>query len=245
MDGYFIWLVGAVALIAIICITVRSKKRGRKQKEVPAPGIQEAALHSPNADVDESQRGQRDPNFTVARSAQDIEKPKPRPSPASAPANQIYVKKPLLTERERVLYHKTLASIELFGFRVIPQVNLATIIDKVNNEKYRNELFRNIDFGIFDKEFNPLLLVEFNDSSHNRPDRRSRDNKVKNITEQAGIKLITFWTKYPNELIYVHKRILDELNINAKPGGKNAHISAQKPELQHPKQPLQNNGVVL
>lgn len=36
---------------------------------------------------------------------------------------------------------------------IIPQVNLATIINK-KNKVFCTELFRNIDFGIFDNKFN-------------------------------------------------------------------------------------------
>lgn len=32
---------------------------------------------------------------------------------------------------------------------IVPQVNLASIINKVSDSKFNTELFRNIDFGIF------------------------------------------------------------------------------------------------
>ena len=41
-----------------------------------------------------------------------------------------------------------------YGARVLfKDVNLASIINKEGNGKYRSELFRNIDFGIFTKNF--------------------------------------------------------------------------------------------
>lgn len=97
-------------------------------------------------------------------------------------------------------------------YRIIPQINLATIIKK-NNGRYINELFKNIDFAIFDKELkNVLLLIELNDSSHNKTNRKDRDLRVKKICNDAGIKLITFYTTYPNEKEYVINRIKSQIN---------------------------------
>jgi len=79
--------------------------------------------------------------------------------------------------------------------------------------RYQNELYRNIDFGIFDKDYNILLLIEINDYSHQQNNRQKRDMQVKNITSQAGIKLIVFYTNKPNKPEYIIERILRELNI--------------------------------
>ena len=97
---------------------------------------------------------------------------------------------------------------------IIPQVNLAAIIDKAES-KYHNELFSNIDFGIFSKEYELLLLIELNDASHNQIKRKDRDLKVKKILNDCNIPLLTFYTFYPNEKNYVLNRIikfLDNLN---------------------------------
>lgn len=94
---------------------------------------------------------------------------------------------------------------------IIPQVNLATIIDKTG-AKYHNELFRNIDFGIFSKEYELLLLIELNDSSHNQIKRKDRDLKVKKILNDCKIPLLTFYTFYPNEKNYVLNRIIKSLD---------------------------------
>lgn len=98
------------------------------------------------------------------------------------------------------------------NYKIIPQVNLASIIN-ITNSKYITELFRNIDFAIFDNEYNELLLlIELNDYTHNKINRRDRDLKVKKICNDAGIKLITFHTKYPNEREYVINRIKKEIS---------------------------------
>ena len=128
----------------------------------------------------------------------------------SPPLSKLYDKKAFMTKCEYDFYLKLL-DLES-EYRVIPQINLATIIKKTSG-KYINELFKNIDFAIFDKDFkNVLLLIELNDSSHNANNRKSRDLKVKKICEEAGIKLITFYTNYPNEKNYVINRIKKNIN---------------------------------
>lgn len=101
------------------------------------------------------------------------------------------------------------------NYEIRPQVPLSSIIEK-NKEhdwEYQNELNRIIDFGLFDKQTTtPLLLIEINDKTHHESKRIYRDQKVKNICEQAGIKLIAFWTEYSNTEQYIVERISKELN---------------------------------
>jgi len=93
-----------------------------------------------------------------------------------------------------------------------PQLNLASIVMKKSTERYASELFRNIDFSIFDKNYNLKILIELNDSSHNKIYRKERDLKVKNICNEINVPLITFYTNYPNEKDYVINRVLQEIN---------------------------------
>ncbi len=84
---------------------------------------------------------------------------------------------------------------ELFGdrYEIFPQVALNTVIDKLTQNSYRNELFRVIDFLIADKiTYAPLILIELDDSSHRRADRAERDRKVREICARAGLPIVGF-----------------------------------------------------
>ena len=81
------------------------------------------------------------------------------------------------------------------GYLVQPQINLASVIDKETQSVYRNELFRNIDFGVFDADYNLKLLIEINDNTHNKTDRIIRDMRVNEICKSAGVTLVVFWVK--------------------------------------------------
>lgn len=123
-----------------------------------------------------------------------------------------YHSKELMTAAEKSFY-LTLSEIVGEEFIVQPQINLATIINKESASKYQNELYRNIDFGIFRKSnYQLLLLIELNDKTHNDTKRRQRDIKVKEICEKANLPLIAFWLNMPNTKDYVTNRIMAFLN---------------------------------
>lgn len=104
---------------------------------------------------------------------------------------QIYFRKKFLTTYEQKLYQMLLDNFD-DNYYIYPQINLASIINKKSNTKYfAGELFRNIDFGIFDSDFNVLLLIELNDFSHKSIARKERDEKVRKILNNANIQLIT------------------------------------------------------
>lgn len=123
-----------------------------------------------------------------------------------------YVKKPFMTWNEKQFYNKLL---RLFGDKYIiqPQINLASIMNKVGEFDHYTDLFRNIDFGIFSKEgYQLLLLIELNDSSHLKLDRQVRDIKVDRICKRAGYNLIKFWVGEPNQLYYIDNRINENIS---------------------------------
>lgn len=111
-----------------------------------------------------------------------------------------------ITECEKKFFD-AIKSIVGENYIVQPQINLASIVNKVTADKYRNELFRNIDFGVFDKNYKLLILIEINDPSHDKSDRKDRDDKVKKICAEANIPLVTFWTKYGVNEEYIKSRL--------------------------------------
>lgn len=104
-----------------------------------------------------------------------------------------YTKKTLMTKTE-IRYFEMIKKAAK-GYNIVPQVNLAAILQKHGDFQYQNELFRNIDFGVFDECYNVVILIEINDPSHNRKDRQERDAKVRDLCKSVGIPLVEFWTK--------------------------------------------------
>lgn len=123
-----------------------------------------------------------------------------------------YSIKNIMTDYERYFYDILVELEDELGVKIHPQVNLATILNKETNNYYINELFRNIDFGVFTKDYNKLLLlIEINDNTHNSKNRIARDKKVEAILKSADIKLLKFYSNYPNKKEYVKSRIKNEI----------------------------------
>lgn len=131
--------------------------------------------------------------------------------------NYQYRQKTFLTNYEKYFFQIFKDLENELPIKIHPQLNLNSVIDKTDNTKYRNELFRNIDFAIFDSDYSTLLLlIEINDKTHQTRKRKERDHKVDEICEKAGIKLIKFYSNYSNEKEYVKNRIKKELDLNNK-----------------------------
>lgn len=121
-----------------------------------------------------------------------------------------YIKKTLMTDTEYNFYLK-LKELET-DYKIVPQLSLSSVIKKLNNNTYYTDLFRIIDFAIFSNDYKELLLlIELNDSTHNTQKRKIRDSKVETICNSCNIKLMKFYTTYPNEKEYVINRILKEI----------------------------------
>lgn len=125
----------------------------------------------------------------------------------------IYNKKELITKCEKEFIIK-LNNIFRKRYIIQPQIPLRMIISKNGEENgvHAGELNRYIDFGILNKNYELLALIELNDKTHELEKRQERDLKVQNICRQAKIPLITFWTyeKLTNEEI--KHRIEKEIN---------------------------------
>ena len=126
---------------------------------------------------------------------------------AERPLPTRYAKKEcLMTPPERALMQVLEG---LFGarFRILPQIALVSLVDKLNYNSYRNELFRVVDFVIASPEFEPLVVVELNDSSHMRADRRERDRKVAEILQKASLPLVVLTPDNVSDVAYVKKAV--------------------------------------
>lgn len=132
-----------------------------------------------------------------------------------APEYKTYTKKNFQTECEKEFYKKLIQATENLKVIVRPQIPLSSVINKTYG-RYQNELYRIIDYGIFDTEENLLLLIELNDKTHFQDYRHERDLKVNSICKKAGINIIYFWTDEPNNVDYITRRIETYIKTNVQ-----------------------------
>lgn len=137
-----------------------------------------------------------------------------------------YSKKCPLTKTEKEFYQKLIKIEEKYpNYRVGFQIPLSSIINKNSNTFQRQgELYRNIDFAIFDRySLEVLLLIELNDETHRKNYKTiERDKKIFDIIKSSNIKLIKFWLKdnkgnvFENNTEYIINRIVKTINEKSK-----------------------------
>ena len=127
--------------------------------------------------------------------------------------NKNYSTRELCTKKEKILFD--LITFKLNNrYIILPQVNLQTII-QTNSIKRNDELYRNIDFCIFEKStLKPVLAIELNGDDHSKYYKKKRDESVKKILLCAGLPLLTLknddlYTKTVDELYTKIKNYLD------------------------------------
>lgn len=158
----------------------------------------------------------------------------PCPTSGSITDNNEYlydIRKTLISKSEQVFFNAIKSSVP-DGYCVFPQINLASFIDRTDNAKFHNELFRNVDFLVTNTEFQPKFIIEINDQTHNNNERRERDEKVQKICEEAGIPILKLWTSYGVNPEYIKGRI-DEI-LNKLPVARVHHFNQTQPPVQAP-----------
>ncbi|MDR1093520.1 MAG: DUF2726 domain-containing protein [Clostridiales bacterium] len=106
-------------------------------------------------------------------------------------AERVYKKKEnILTEAEVLFKEKLEKAVDPRKYHITYQTPLNQLVNKTT-WGWNSELHRYIDFCVSDKKTTRIILcIEYDDSTHDRPDRKERDKKVDDILSEAGIKLL-------------------------------------------------------
>lgn len=104
-------------------------------------------------------------------------------------------RKYLLTKSENDFF-KILRSILGDQYYIFPQIHLPSLLNhKVVGQNWEGALShidrKSVDYVICDKTYlSPLLVLEFDDPSHDRPEREERDREVERVLEEADIPIL-------------------------------------------------------
>lgn len=120
---------------------------------------------------------------------------------------QSYQKRFLLTKNEWYEYKKLQQYADATELQICPKVRLLDIIEPRKGEKNYMSLLgkvqsKHVDFLICDKNLHVLGVLELDDNSHNRENRKERDLFVDEILESVGYTV-------------VHTKSITETTLNA------------------------------
>ena len=120
----------------------------------------------------------------------------------NAPKQTIaaYRKKYLLTRNEYSFYQKIKPIIQEKNLRVLCKIRLADLIEPEpnKNQKERYAAFnriksKHIDFAIATENMKVIVLVELQDNTHQKSDRKERDEFVNTAVTRAGYILLSVY----------------------------------------------------
>lgn len=104
-------------------------------------------------------------------------------------------KKYFMTRAEHECYDALVAAVGTEYF-IFPQVHISAIVDhKVKGQNWKAAFShingKSVDFVLCDKTYiSPVLAIELDDRTHERPERQGRDVEVERILHDAGLPLL-------------------------------------------------------
>ena len=121
--------------------------------------------------------------------------PSKKDSNKALPIKGAYQKSWLFSYNEKDAYNKLLPIAQELGYSVFAKVRLLDLLEPVKgNPKYKTYFYKvqskHVDFVLCDQKLVARYIIELDDSSHDRSDRKERDNFVDEVVESVGYKII-------------------------------------------------------
>ena len=120
-----------------------------------------------------------------------------------------YYKKQLLTKPEQILYFKILEALP--EYLIFAQVQLSQILGVEKGYSYSewyNRINRmSVDFVVCNKAAEIVALIELDDSTHEKEDRKEADRKKDKACKDAGIRLIRWNVKAIPDKAQIRKAV--------------------------------------
>ena len=107
-----------------------------------------------------------------------------------------YERKKFFMTRAEHEFFNVLTNIVSEHYYVFPQAHLPSILEhKIVGQYYKAALShinqKSVDYVLCDKEYlSPKLVIELDDKTHEKEDRKERDIEVERILKEAGLPLL-------------------------------------------------------
>ncbi|MDA7924776.1 DUF2726 domain-containing protein [Mariniblastus sp.] len=117
------------------------------------------------------------------------------------PRNLPYLARGQLVTKSELKFYKSLSKAVQDDFQIFAMVRIADLLRVEKNNKHRRKwlnkiLAKHIDFVLCDPgTLKPLVCIELDDVSHQRPDRIERDKFVNQAFKSAQLPLLRILTQ--------------------------------------------------
>lgn len=128
--------------------------------------------------------------------AEETEQPAPEPAEEKFP---YILNTPIMSVKEKSFYKAVKPIADELGLVVFAKIRLADLLtvpkDTANHHKWFNYVkSKHVDFVLVDTELNIKAVIEVDDSTHNRPDRKERDEFVDKAFRQLGLEVLHIYS---------------------------------------------------
>jgi len=145
-------------------------------------------------------------------------------APAPVILRPSYHKRPLLSSGELAFYTELQTAVDPY-FRIFTKVRLWDIIDVNKDLSWRERKIaqnkissKHVDFVAFSPQDGVVrLVIELDDRSHSRPDRRRRDVEVDNMLAAVGIPIIHLPAAYKYDAEEVRVKVFTAIRASSLP----------------------------
>ncbi len=123
-----------------------------------------------------------------------------------------YKTQALLNQSEKSLYWKLVRICRNSNHMIFPQVSLGEIL-KADYIGYKAIMCKRLDFCITDKDFNPVMAIEYNGPGHYNNTYKLRDNIKKQAVEATGIDFIVIDNNNKLEKLEYIRKLLNKKKV--------------------------------
>lgn len=115
--------------------------------------------------------------------------------------------KTILTKNELNFYNQLKLVTDKYNLIIFCKMRVADLISTNNISEFNKIKSKHIDFTICNKETNPLLFIELDDSTHNNYRNKQNDIKKDNIFYSIGYTIIRLKVKEHYEFDEIENRL--------------------------------------
>lgn len=105
-----------------------------------------------------------------------------------------YTAAKLLTRREYAFFKALQPLAQKYNLMICPKIRLADLVSVPQGTKevkwFNYIKAKHVDFTLCDMDLRVKLIIELDDSTHDRPNRQTRDDFVDRVFQQINVKLL-------------------------------------------------------